>query len=83
MVTIDTRTHVGPDGVLRLRMPEELRDADVQVHATIQATPATAVRPSPDELGWSPGFFESTAGKWQGSLVRESQGEFEVREELD
>lgn len=33
--------------------------------------------------GWSPGFFEATAGAWQGeTLAREPQGEYEMREEL-
>ncbi|WP_157453399.1 hypothetical protein [Coleofasciculus chthonoplastes] len=35
---------------------------------------------TPEELGWSPGFFERTAGKWQGEpLTREEQGEYEQR----
>jgi hypothetical protein len=31
---------------------------------------------------WPPGFFERTAGKWVGDLVREPQGEFEQRATL-
>ena len=42
--------------------------------------PETAV----DEYGWPIGFFEETAGAFQGEpLVREHQGEYEVRLELD
>lgn len=38
---------------------------------------------STDELGYSPGFIEATAGKWHGDpLTRESQGEYEKREEI-
>lgn len=34
-----------------------------------------------DSLGWSPGFFERTAGAWQGEpLVRPSQGEYDERD---
>jgi hypothetical protein len=29
---------------------------------------------------WLPGFFEQTAGAWQGPLVREDQGQYETRE---
>jgi hypothetical protein len=37
-----------------------------------------------DEYGWPIGFFEETAGAFQGELlVREHQGEYEVRLELD
>jgi plasmid stability protein len=38
------------------------------------------VKKTPEELGWSPGFFESTAGAWQGEpLTRGEQGEYEQR----
>ncbi len=41
------------------------------------------VKKTPEELGWSPGFFESTAGAWQGEpLTRGEQGEYEIREPL-
>ena len=37
-----------------------------------------------DDYGWPIGFFEETAGAFQGELlVREHQGEYEVRLELD
>ena len=46
-----------------------------------QATPALPT--TPKELGWPPGFFQEVAGGWQGEpLVREEQGEYEVRDEL-
>ncbi|WP_460206734.1 hypothetical protein [Scytonema sp. NUACC21] len=35
---------------------------------------------TPEELGWSPDFFERTAGKWEGEpLIRSEQGEYEQR----
>lgn len=34
-----------------------------------------------DDLGWTPGFFERTAGAWQGEpLERGDQGECDSRE---
>ena len=34
----------------------------------------------PKDLGWTPGFFERTAGAWEGEpLTREEQGEYEQR----
>lgn len=30
---------------------------------------------TPEELGYPPGFFEQTVGKWQGELERPPQGE--------
>ena len=41
---------------------------------------ASAVTKTPAELGWTPGFFERTAGKWEGEpLTRGEQGEYEQR----
>lgn len=37
----------------------------------------------PTDSGWPPGFFEATAGAWAGEpVVREAQGDYEVRDEL-
>lgn len=37
-----------------------------------------------DANGWSDGFYETTAGTWTGEpLIREPQGEYELRLELD
>lgn len=68
-----------------IRVPSELRHRRVEVillpldEAMAQETDSML-----DELGWPPGFFERTAGQWSGApLLRESQGEYEAREELD
>ncbi len=51
----------------------------VQAQA-INAPDANAVTKTPEELGWSPGFFERTAGRWEGEpLIRGEQGEYEQR----
>lgn len=39
---------------------------------------------TPEELGWQPGFFESTAGCLEDHpLVRYPQGEYEQRESIE
>lgn len=77
MISIQTRTRVGPDGTLAVQVPTPLRETDVEVMLVVQ--PLT----TPEERGWPPGFFEQTAGAWQGEpLERGPQGEYEVREEL-
>ncbi|MEQ9357806.1 MAG: hypothetical protein RIG63_03525 [Coleofasciculus chthonoplastes F3-SA18-01] len=41
-------------------------------------TDTKSIPKTPEKLGWSPGFFERTAGKWQGEpWTREKQGEYE------
>lgn len=54
-------------------------EASVQAQKLDQ-TEHRAVSKTPEELGWSPGFFERTAGKWEGEpLTRGEQGEYEHR----
>jgi antitoxin ParD1/3/4 len=46
----------------------------------LKQTDTKSIPKTPEELGWSPGFFEKTAGKWQGELLtRGEQGEYEQR----
>ncbi|MGQ0593113.1 MAG: hypothetical protein ACT4QB_10815 [Gammaproteobacteria bacterium] len=58
-----------------IAVPEHLRHRRVEI----------IMLPLDEELraGWPPGFFEATAGAWQGeSLERAPQGDFEQRETL-
>lgn len=65
-------------GVLHLDVPLGELNADSEVEVTI----TTRRRRSPAErVEWLK-FIESTAGAWQGDLVRPPQGEYEQREEL-
>ncbi|MFB2878203.1 hypothetical protein [Floridanema aerugineum] len=72
-------SHVGSDGILQLQVPTEFKDTDLKVTITIQSV-NPAEKKTPEELGWTPGFFERTAGAWEGEpLTRAQQGEFEER----
>ncbi len=81
MRNVTTRIHVGHDGVLKLEIPTEMRETDLDVVIIYQ--PIAGMPAQADAHGWTPGFFERTAGRWQGeSLSRESQGEYEQRDDL-
>src|SRR5713101_2681161 len=81
MESIKLRTHVGTDGMLTLRIPVGLSETDVEVVVVIQGIPPQKTPPSPEELGWPPGYFEQTYGSFRDKpLVRGEQGEFEVRD---
>lgn len=87
MISVKTNAHVGPDGTLAVRVPTPLRETDVEVVLVVQSLPAAngaaPATSTPEEPGWPVGFFEATAGAWQGEpLERGSQGEYERREEL-
>ena len=83
MQTIKLKTHIGTDGILQLQMPPEVKDMDVEILVVFQPTAEEKKVKTPGSKGWQPGFFEEVIGGWQGeALVREKQGEYEVREEL-
>jgi hypothetical protein len=74
MQSIMLSSRVGQDGVLKLSVPVGLPDMEMEVMIIIQ--PVT-------QPGWPPAFFEHTFGCLRGEpLVRESQGEYEIRDEL-
>lgn len=76
---IKVRSHVGSDGVLHLDIPTSMKDEEVEVTVTLK-TVVEHPQKTPEELGWSPGFFERTFGQWQGEpLERGDQGEYEQR----
>ena len=56
------------------------RSLQAELKSILEAAVQYAVTKTPEELGWSPGFFERTAGKWEGEpLTRGEQGEYEQR----
>jgi len=84
MHNVMTRFHVGKDGVLKLAIPTEHTDKDLEVLVVYQIVEESAAQPSTEALGWSPGFFDRVIGGWQGTpLTRDAQGEYEEREELE
>lgn len=79
METITLNSHVGSDGLLKLEVPVKTKDADLEVVLIVQP-----LRSPVASGGWSAGFFEEVAGGWQGErLIRDEQGEYEIREDLE
>lgn len=79
METITLHSRVGADGLLKLQVPIKLTNTDLEVVLIVQP-----VASANQEPGWPPGFLEEVAGGWQGEpLVREDQGHYEVREDLE
>jgi len=73
MISVQTKTHVGRDGMLTVQVPTAFSETDVEVLLVLQPLPAPGAQ---ETLGWPPGFFEQTAGGWQGeTLERGPQGE--------
>lgn len=74
MQAIKLDTRVGHDGILKLEIPVEVTDADVEVIVVINRK---------QKRGWPPGFFERTAGALADDpLERPPQGNYEERDPL-
>ena len=79
METITLHSRVGADGLLKLQVPLNLTNTELEVVLIVQPVASVA-----ESLGWPQGFFEQTYGSFRDQpLVRESQGEYEVREDLE
>ena len=82
MKSVPFRSRVGADGLLKLEVPLDIRDADVEV--VVVVNPASGTGLPPNDKGWAPGFFERTAGAWAGeALVREQPGDYDALEPLE
>ncbi len=82
MQSISVQSHIGNDGILKLQIPVGVSNVDVEVMVimhplTIQSTQAPAVN-HPE----SPGFFEKTFGCLTDFPEIETEGKYEVREEM-
>jgi hypothetical protein len=79
METIKTRARVGKDGLLKLEVPLEWSDVDLEVLLVVQPLPADRG----DREEWL-AFIERTAGSLaEDPIERPPQGEYEVREPLE
>jgi hypothetical protein len=83
MQTISLNSHIGSDGFLHLKVPNIPINTDYKVTVMLQPITSESKSKTPEELSWTPGFFEKTAGAWEGEpLTRDEQGEYEQREAL-
>lgn len=90
MISIQTKTRIGPDGRLMVEVPTPLRETEVEVMLVLQPVSSNGngkspleSRTTPEDLGWAPGFFEETCGSFRDDpLERLPQGDYEVREPL-
>lgn len=82
MKSIQVKSRVGKDGVLRLQVPVDMSDQDLEVLLVLQPLTRKPVDIT-DSGGWPPDFFKITAGAFKDKpLKRETQGEYEIREPI-
>ena len=61
METITLHSRVGADGLLKLQVPVNLTNTELEVVLIVQP-----VVPAGQAPGWPPEFFKEVAGGWQG-----------------
>ena len=62
MQTLRMTERTGKDGVLHVRIPLGAPEADFDVVLVVQAEGDRAPPPTPEGLGWPPGYFDKTFG---------------------
>lgn len=80
MQSFSLRAHVDEDGILKMELPTNLSDTDVEVVIVFHPVKTTTGKVHPS---WPEGFFEKTAGSIPDFPDRASQGEYEVRDDLE
>ncbi len=76
MQTMRVSERTGKDGVLHVRVPLGTPDADFDVVLVVEPKRSKRAGVSPEELGWPPGYFESTFGSiTDETFERPPQGE--------
>ena len=75
MQSIKLRSRVDADGILRLQVPVELSNQELELIVVYQPVESVTQAKTAEELGYPADFFEKTAGAWQGEpLTRGEQG---------
>ena len=81
---ITVRSHTGPDGSLKLTVPTEMPETDVEVEIVVRSAGHVEAEEETDELGWPKGFLERMFGSLKDvGLKRWPQGEYEERDPLE
>ena len=80
MDAIKLKTHVGEDGILKLEVPVDIVNRDVEVTLTFDTL---AQVKKTDANGWPIGYFDLTYGSLADHPIeRGDQGQAEIREPL-
>ena len=84
METRKLRTKVDEDGMLKIQLPPEIANQELDVVIVFQSAEVSSKAPkTPEELGYSRRFLEEVIGSWEGEpLERPEQLPFEEREEI-
>ncbi len=83
MQTIRVLEKTDKDGTLKLRIPLGKPEAEYEVVLVLQPKEAPSKSPTPEELGWPPGYFDLAGSIDDETFVRPPQGELPKPVNLD
>ena len=73
MKSVQIKSHVGKDGILRLQVPVDISDQEMEVLLVLQPVDQKTADMS-ESSGWPPDFFKITAGAFKNNpFKREAQ----------
>lgn len=79
MQTLTLKTRTGKDGVVRLEIPTDKADREIEIVLVMQAVEDKIV----DEMGYPIGYFEDTYGMFADDPIERNQPLYpDVRDEL-
>lgn len=83
MQSLTLHTRVGKDGILKLKTPIDIRNAEVDVVLVVNASDVDNKAKTKQAKGWPPGFLDRFAGSMPDLPPRAPQGEYEIRDGLE
>lgn len=80
MQTITLKAHADHDGIIKLEIPTNLSDHEVEIVLVVQPL---ATEPL-DDMGYPAAYFEDTYGSFADApLERDQPAQFDVRDEVE
>ncbi len=74
MKSIQLKSHVGKDGILRLQIPINIPEQEMEIVVVIQPIQKQTKKVyKTNESEWPDNFFKNVVGAWSGDLVRPLQ----------
>lgn len=84
MQSLTLRSRIDKNGILKLETSIGMPNTDVEVILVVNPLKKSRkTKAAPAKGNWPEGFFEKTFGSIPDFPLRESQGEYEVRNELE
>ena len=80
MQTITIKTHADRDGLVKLEIPTDMADREVEIVLVIQALETESL----DAMGYPVGYFEETYGSFADEPLERNQPlQSDVRDDLE